>query len=400
MNIKNDFPIFKNHPLLAYLDSAATSQVPQLVIRILEEYHEEYRANVHRGMYAEATHTSLMYEEARKKVADFVRAQPNEIIFTAGATASFNMLMRMFEDSGIVGEGDVIVTSIMEHHSALLPFRELARRKHAHLSVIPLTKTFDLDLSNIETRIPETTKLVVITLASNVLGTVNDVRPIVDRAHELGALVIIDAAKAASHIPIEVSALDCDFLVFSGHKMFGPSGIGVLYGKADVLAHLEPGFYGGGMVANVTEEALEYAPVPEKFEAGTPPIAGAIGLGAAIDYLTSVGVEHIHTKVTELVSYGIDRLNTISGLSLYAQHDALRNAGVLTFTVEGIHSHDVAQVLADEQVAVRAGHHCAIPLMRALGLNSTVRASFHGYNTTEDIDRLIAGIEKVQKIFA
>lgn len=400
MNIKKDFPIFTHNPSLAYLDSAAMSQVPEQVIAAITTYHAEYRANVHRGMYAEAEHASEAYEEARKKVAAFIHARAEEIIFTSGATASLNILALMLERSLDISPQNTIVSTVMEHHSSLLPFRELARRKGARFSIIPLTDTYDLDFSELKDRIPEGTKIIVVTLASNVLGTINDIAPIVTRAREVGACVVVDAAKAASHVPLNVETLDCDFLVFSGHKMLGPSGVGVLYGKASELAQLEPGFYGGGMVANVTDQSIEFAPVPEKFEAGTPPIAGAIGLGIATDYLQALGVGNIHAHVTELIEYGIKTLDAISGITLYAHRNAERNAGVITFTVSDIHAHDVAQILADDNVGVRAGHHCAIPLMHALGVTSTVRASLHAYNTREDIDRLAEGIKKTQKLFA
>jgi cysteine desulfurase/selenocysteine lyase len=399
MDVKKDFPIFKHHSGLAYLDSAATAQMPKRVIDAMATYDTGFRSNVHRGTYGLAEEASLAYESARKEMARFIGAQSEEIIFTSGATGGMNMLAYMLEHSLSWSEGDSIATTIMEHHSSLLPFQELARRRGITLNIIPLAEDFTLDLRSLDTHISQGTKVVVATLASNVLGTVNDVKRMAERAHEVGALMIVDAAKAVGHMPIDVAELDCDFLVFSGHKMCGPTGIGVLFGKRDVLAGMRPGMYGGGMVEKVTTESATYTESPYRFEPGTPPISSAIGIAEAARYLSDIGLENIRARERELIAYGIEELREFPNIHLYATAPE-HNAGVISFTIDGIHPHDLAEVLGDNNVAVRAGHHCAQPLITALGLKAAVRASVYLYNSTDDIDQLLDGLAKARSIFA
>jgi cysteine desulfurase/selenocysteine lyase len=288
----------------------------------------------------------------------------------------------------------------MEHHSAPLPFREFAQRKGYSFSLVPMTESYGLDLEAMCTTITEEARIVIVTLASNVLGTVNDVKKIVEHAHSKGALVIVDAAQAVGHIPVSVRDLDCDFLAFSGHKMCGPMGTGVLYGKYELLATLTPGTFGGGMVADVDSESIILSEVPHRFEAGTQNVGGVIGLGEAVTYLTEVGVENIAEHTKELTEYAIGVLENIPGIHLYTERNTGRNVGIVSLTLEGLHPHDIAEVCSRENVAVRAGHHCAIPLMRELGISGTIRASFYLYSTKDDVDRLVVAVKKVQEIFA
>lgn len=400
-SIKKDFPIFREGRSFAYLDTAATSQTPQVVLDAMDAYYTKFRANIHRGLYEVGEDASAAYDDARTKVAHFIGAEPREVIFTAGATASSNMLVSMLEYSGIIYEDDEIVTTAMEHHASLIPLQELAKRCNIDLKHIPLAEdSVELDYSVVEKFITNKTKIVSVMLASNVTGVINDVAHIAEIAHKVGALVVCDATAAVGHMPVDVKTLGVDFVYFSGHKMCGPTGIGVLWGRADVLEKLQPGVYGGGIVEEVTLARATYRGVPERFEAGTPNIAGAIGLGAAVEYLKQVGVENIREHSNVLTTLAIKRLEEVSGVRVIAEHDAMKNAGIVSFTVEGIHPHDVADILGKEGVAIRAGHHCAMPLVTdALGLSAVARASFYFYNTTEDIDALIHGIKKAQEIF-
>jgi len=398
-DLKKDFPIFANHPTLAYLDSGATAQVPACVLDAMRTFETETRSNIHRGTYKLSEQATDLYENARAKVAAFIDVYPHEIVFTSGTTDSMNKLAYMFEHSPNVGTGTEIVATIMEHHSAILPFQELARRKGYSFSLIPITENNDFDIEEVRSRITEETRFVVVTLASNVLGTINDIKAIVAHAHSVGALVIVDAAQAVGHIPVSVKELSCDFLVFSGHKMCGPMGIGVLYGRSDILDSLSPGAYGGGMVADVDVDAAIFVEVPHRFEAGTQNITGAIGLAEAVSYLTTLGVHNVQAHTKELTDYAIDVLGNIPGLNLFTQKNTERNVGIVSLTLDGIHPHDIAEVCSRENVAVRAGHHCALPLMKHLGVPGTIRASFYCYTVHEDIDRLAQSIRKVQTIF-
>lgn len=399
--IKTNFPFFgEGGKDIAYLDNAASSQTPKVVLEAMDAYYTKFRANVHRGLYEASEAASVAYEEARSKVARFIGADPREIIFTAGATASSNMLMLMLEHSGVVAEGGEMVTTVSEHHGSLIPLQELAHRNSLQIKHIPIQGlTLDLDYEVAEKLITEKTKIVSVTLASNVTGAINDIARIAKMAHAVGTLVICDATAAVGHMSVDVKNLGADFVYFSGHKMCGPTGIGVLLGKGTVLEKLAPGFYGGGSIEEVTLEQATFTGVPERFEAGTPNIAGAIGLGAAVDYLAHLGIENIRAHTESLTKEAIARLKEISGVRLIAEEDASKNIGIVSFLIDGVHPHDTAEILGREGVAVRAGHHCVMPLHTFLGVSATVRASFYLYNTREDIDALIRGIKKAQEIF-
>ncbi len=397
---KNDFPFFTDAGQGgAYLDNAASSQTPQVVLDAMHTYYVSSRANVHRGLYRASEEASIAYEQARVKVARFIGTKPREVIFTGGATASSNMLVSMLEHSGMITKNDEIVTTIMEHHASLVPLQELARRTLAHIKHIPI-QGLALDVDTAEKLITQKTKIVSVLLASNVTGEINDVARIAEMAHKVGAFVICDATAAVGHIPVDAHTLGVDALYFSGHKMCGPTGIGVLWVREELLEKLEPGIYGGGMVDTVTTTTATWGLIPNRFEAGTPPIAEAIGLGAAVDYLTSVGIEHIRAHDENLTEETISRLEKISGVRVIAEKEHGKNIGIVSFVIEGIHAHDVAYILGKEKVAVRAGHHCTMPFHTALGVVASTRASFYFYNTREDVDALIQGIATVQHVFS
>ena len=396
-NIKKDFPIFASK--LVYLDNSATSQTPGVVVRAESEYYETYRANVARGLYPLSVKATAMYDEARAKVAKFIGADTREIIFTASATASSNMLVYAMENSDIFHEGDEIVTTIMEHHSMLVPLQELAKRKKLKLKIIPMTAERELDYAMAEKLITKKTKLVAFVGVSNVTGTINEMKRLTELAKTVGAYSIIDATQAVGHIAVDVKAIGCDFLFFSGHKMCGPTGIGVLCGKKELLGKLHPGFFGGGMVEEVIENDTSFALVPTKFEAGTPNIAGAIGLGVACEYLEKIGIANIEKHVQELTRYAIVELAKIQGLTLYSELNAKKNVGVVSFLIEGVHPHDTSEILARYGIATRAGHHCAQPLVKAMQQFAVTRASFYFYTSKEDVDELIKGIGEVKKVF-
>ncbi len=398
--IKNDFPFFnKREKNIAYLDNAASSQTPQVVIDRVDAYYSRFRANVHRGLYDASEEASIAYEDARAKVAHFIGGDSREIIFTAGATASSNMLISMIEHSALIKEGE-IVTTIMEHHSSLIPLQKLAERHNLILNYIGMIEGgVGLNYERVEKIITEKTKIVSICLASNVTGEINDVLRIAEIARKYGAMVICDATAAIGHIPVDVKALGVDFLYFSGHKMCGPTGIGILWGKKEILEKLEPGVYGGGMADEVSQEKAIWRNVPERYEAGTPNIAGAIGLGAAALYLEHIGINNIRAHNIALTAKAISSLEKIPGVRIIAEKDVSKNIGIVSFIIDDIHAHDVADILGKEKVAVRAGFHCAMPLHTALNISATTRASFYLYNTEDDINALIAGIKKVKEIF-
>jgi len=409
--IKKDFPQFKGkgtNPTsprlrgaskLVYLDNSATSQTPLSVIDAEVEYYKTYRANVSRGLYPLSEKASKAYDDARAKVAKFVGADTREIIFTASATASSNMIIYALENTGIFQEGDEIVTTIMEHHSILVPLQELAKRKKLKLRFVPMNEAKELDYTEAEKLITKKTKLVAFVGVSNVTGTINDMKRLCDLAKKVGAYSLIDATQAAGHISLDVKTIGCDLLFFSGHKMCGPTGIGVLYGRKELLEKLSPGFFGGGMVEEAFSEDTSFALVPAKFEAGTPNIAGAIGLGAACEYLEKIGMENIETHIRDLTEYALAELKKIQGLSLYSQLDPEKNIGVISFLIEGAHPHDTTEILARYGIATRAGHLCAQPLVKSMGTYAVVRASIYFYNSKEDIDALVLGIKEVQKVF-
>lgn len=403
--IKEDFPIFRNYKKetggeLVFLDSAASSQTPKVVVEAMDDYYFKYRSNIHRGAYTIGEKATESYEGARVILAKFINAKPNEVIFTGGATAASNMLIYALEEMIPWKAGDEVVTTVFEHHSNLLPLQELTKRKGLKFRHFKIASDFNIDYSKLNSLINEKTKIVSVTLASNVTGAITDVKRITGKAHKCGAIVIVDATKAVGHMPIDVKDLDCDFLFFSGHKMCGPTGIGVLYGKHQILNKMPTSSFGGGTVEDVSMEEAKYNKAPFRFEAGTPNIAGAIGLAAAVKYLESIGIENVQKHTQDLVTYAIKKLSAIKGVKLICEHNPQKNIGIVSFVMEGIHPHDVGEILNRDHVAIRGGHHCAMPLMKAFGVGAVSRASFYIYNDEGDIDMLAEGIEKAIKVFS
>lgn len=397
--IRSDFPQLNGFDY-HYLDSAATSLTPQAVLDSEIEYYTHNRASVHRALFAEAVRATDSYEDTRKKVAHFIGADsPDEVIFTSGATESSNMIARMLEEYFHFEEQEKdVVTTEMEHHGSLIPLQELAERESFFLKHIPLDG-FGLNYAAAEQLITDDTAVVSVMLASNVTGVINDVRRIADIAHKHGAIMIVDATAAIGHVPVNVKAFGCDVVYFSGHKMFAPTGVGVLWVRRDLLEKFKPVSFGGHMIAHVEKGKAQWAPIPERFESGTKNISGVIGLGVAIDYLNMLGVENIHEYIQELTAYAITKLEAIPGVQVLAEHDATKNIGIVSFVCDFAHPHDIAELLARDRVAVRPGHHCAIPYLSALGVSATTRASLHVYNTKEDIDALVVGVESARKLF-
>jgi len=397
--LRTDFPILAREvhgKPLAYLDNAASAQRPRAVIETLGEFYGTYYANIHRGVHTLSEEATVAYEEARDKVAAFVRAPDRRgVIFTRNATEGINLVAYSWGRAN-VGTGDRIVVTEMEHHSNLVPWQVLAREVGAELAFVSVTGEGRLDLESLDRLLAGgSVKLVACAHVSNVLGTVNPVREVIVRARAAGARVLVDAAQSVPHMPVDVAALDCDFVAFSGHKMCGPSGIGVLYGHPELLEEMPPFLAGGGMISRVGRLEATWADPPGKFEAGTPAIAEAVGLGAAVDYLSGVGMEAVWEHEQELAAYALERLEEMPGVRVIGP-PAEERCGVVAFTVESIHPHDVAQMLDREGVAIRAGFHCAQPLHECMGLRATARASFYLYNTREEVDRLVVGIQKAQ----
>lgn len=400
--IRKDFPILfqeVNDEPLVYLDNAATTQKPTQVLDVLRHYYEHDNANVHRGVHTLAERATKDYEDSREKVRAFINAKETaEVLFTRGTTTGLNWLARSYGDA-FIKEGDEIVISYMEHHSNIIPWQQLAKRKGATLRYVPLTAEGFLDSAAVKEIINEKTAIVSLAYVSNVLGVINPIKELTELAHANNAVMIVDGAQAAPHMTVDVQELDADFFAFSGHKMCGPTGIGVLYGKRQWLEQMEPVEFGGEMIDFVNLYESTWKELPWKFEAGTPNIAGAIALGAAIDYLNEIGMENIHRYEQELVAYVLPKLQAIGGVTVYGPQDPEQHTGVIAFNLEGIHPHDVATALDMEGVAVRAGHHCAQPLMNYLNLPATARASFYFYNTKEDADRLIEAIQATKEFF-
>lgn len=400
--LKKDFPILFqeiNDEPLVYLDNAATSQKPQQVLDALNTYYQRDNANVHRGVHTLAERATAKYEMARQKVKTFINAKETaEVLFTRGTTTSLNWVAKSFGEAN-VNEGDEIVISYMEHHSNIIPWQQLAKKQKATLRYIELTPTGELDLASAKKLITAKTKIVAIAHVSNVLGVVNPIAELTEIAHQVGAVMVVDGAQSVPHMAVDVQQLDVDFYAFSGHKMLAPTGIGVLYGKRSLLEKMEPIEFGGEMIDFVYLEDSTWKELPWKFEAGTPNIAGAIGLGAAIDYLTEVGMEDIHHYEQELVAYVLPKLQEIPGITIYGPTDPAKRTGVITFNLEGVHPHDLATAMDMEGVAVRAGHHCAQPLMNYLEVNSTARASFYFYNTKSDADTFIKALLATKEFF-
>lgn len=383
---------------LVYLDNAATTQRPRQVIGALVEVYEKHYANVHRGIHWLSDQSTDLFEQAREKVRALINApRIEEVIFTHGATESINLVARAWGDSQLKSGDEVLLTE-MEHHANLVPWQQLAARTGAVLRHIPLTDDGRLELSTLPKLLTDRTRLVAVTAVSNVLGTINPVAEIIAAAHQAGALVLVDAAQSIPHLPTDVVALGADFLAFSGHKMLGPSGVGVLWGRAELLEQMPPFLGGGSMIRRVRLDGFEPAELPAKFEAGTPPIASAIGLGAAIDYLQAIGLPAIHDYEQQLVRYAHERLSTLSGIRLLGPHPE-HKGGIVSFTLDGVHAHDIAQLLDRHGVAVRAGHHCAMPLHKRLGINASARASFYFYNTRDEVDQLTTALEAARRVF-
>lgn len=395
---KTDFPIFEHHPKLVYLDSTASSQKPQTVIDAERKFYEESYANVHRGIYALSMKATGLYEVAREKVSTFIHAKSTkEIIFVRGTTEGINLVAGTFGQT--LQSGDVILLSEMEHHANIVPWQKLRDDRGVTMRWISVTENGQLDLSSIDELLKDV-KLVAVTQMSNVLGTVNDVKFLAQKAHAAGAKILVDGAQSVPHMPVDVQDLGCDFLVFSGHKMLGPTGIGVLYGKQELLEQMEPYQRGGDMILEVTKETATWNELPYKFEAGTPNIAGAIGLGAAVDYLTKIGMDNIWAHDQELAKYGIEQLSQLEGVKILGGDAESPRGAIFAFDISGIHPHDIASIFDEQNIAIRAGHHCAMPLHQKLGLVASARASLYMYNTQEDIDALVIGIKKVQETFA
>lgn len=400
MTIRDSFPLLNkkiNGKSITYLDSAATSQMPDCVLNKFEEFYYNSYANVHRSVDTLGYLATSAYEDVRNKTAAFINAQSSqEVIFTSGCTDSLNLIAATYGEENI-HEGDEIVVTIMEHHSNLLPWQQLAKRKKAVLKYIYLSEQQDLDLEDAKRKISSKTKIVALAQCSNVLGCVNPVKEIADLAHKYDAVVVVDGAQAVGHFKVDVQALNADFYAFSGHKMFAPNGVGVLYGKKDLLEKMRPYRYGGEMISQVTEQNATWAELPQKFEAGTPNIAGVIGLGAAISFVNSVGLAEIYKHEQGLVNYLLSKFANLDYITIYGPKD--NHTGVIAFNVADLHPHDVATFLDQQGVEVRAGHHCAQPLMNYLGVESTIRASFSIYNNEHDIDQLIQAIKTTKEFF-
>ena len=401
--VRGDFPILQqtiNGKPFVYLDSGASSQKPAAVIDAMDTYYREYNANVHRGIYQISEKATEAYETARKKVGRFINARSwREVIFTRNATESINLVAFSWGQENIKA-GDVIITTEMEHHANLVPWQQLATRAGATVKYIPVDEQGYLDMAAFDAMLTSDVKLVTVTLMSNVLGTIPPIDDIIQKAHSVGALVLLDAAQAVPHALTDVQALDCDFLAFSGHKMLGPTGIGVLWARQEILADMPPFLTGGDMIKKVTLDGCDWNDLPWKFEAGTPSIAEAIGLGFAVDYLNRLGMDNVRQHEIELIAYTLERLNQVEGIRIYGPQEPTARGGAIAFTLGDIHPHDVSAVLDTEGIAVRAGHHCAMPLHDKFGLAATTRASFYVYNTPEDIDKLAEGLDKVREYLA
>jgi len=429
----SQFPIFLSHPDLVYLDGAASTQTPQIVLDAMNEYYTQYRSNIHRGLYDLSSTATEKYEEARGKIAKFIGAEKNEIIFTSGTTHGLNFLASSLGKN--LKKGDNIVLTQLEHHANLVPWQMIAKEKGVELRFIELSviaseenqspdqitlgiasspsasrndSEYVVNIESAKKLIDENTKIVSFALVSNALGTITPAKEIIELAKNVGATTVVDGAQAIAHIGVDVKVLDCDFFVFSGHKMYGPTGIGVVYGKKEKLATLEPYFYGGDMIREVTYENSTWADIPERFEGGTPNIAGAIGLAAAVDFIESIGWEKIVEHEKKLTQLLLDQLchpeersdeGSYRGVKIIGPSNLEKRVGVISFILEGVHPHDVAEILNRDHIAVRVGHHCCMPLMKLLGLSGTVRISIGVYTTEQDIEKFIEGVKKVKNIF-
>ncbi|WP_373815927.1 cysteine desulfurase [Jeotgalibaca porci] len=400
--VRQDFPILfqtVNDEPLIYLDNAATTQKPKQVISAIENYYAHDNANVHRGVHTLSERATKQYEEARETVRAFINAaSTKEVLFTRGTTTSLNWVAQGFGDQ-VVEEGDEIYITALEHHSNVVPWQQLAKRKQARLVYLPLTEEGSVDVTAAQTVISSKGKILAVTQASNVMGTINPIKELAALIHAVGGYIVVDGAQSTPHMTVNVQQLDADFFAFSGHKMSGPTGIGVLYGKEALLEQMTPVEFGGEMIDFVYDETATWAPLPYKFEAGTPNIAGAIGLKAAIDYLNEIGMKEIQEHEHQIMRYLLPKIQEIAGITLFGPTDPEKRTGILTFNIEGVHPHDVATGFDMEGIAIRAGHHCAQPLMRHLDVHATARASFYFYNTLEEAEQFLASLVKVKEFF-
>lgn len=396
--LKKDFPIL-NSSNVAYLDSGATTQKPQAVIDAVDKYYKTQNANPHRGAYSLSIEATRVYEEGREKIARFISSETSsQIIFTKNASEALNLIAYSYGLENLKKD-DEVVLSIMEHHSNLVPWQFVTKKTNSKLKYMYINENFELSDEEIYSKITDNTKIVGITHVSNVTGTINDVEKIIKYAHKKGAIVVLDASQSIPHMKIDVQKLDADFVVFSGHKMLSPLGIGVLYGKKNILENMNPFLMGGDMIEYVYEQETTFAPLPSKFEAGTQNVGGVVGLCAAIDYIEMVGYENIQKHEKEVVNYAINKLKELDYIKLYITPNESNHSAVVSFNIIGVHPHDVASILDANGVCVRSGNHCAQPLMRYLGIDSTCRASFYLYNTKEDVDKLVDSIQKAYKMF-
>lgn len=396
--IKRDFPLLENNKI-TYLDSGATTQKPVQVINAVEEFYKKYNANPHRGAYTLSIEATESYENTRTKIAKFINAKHREeIIFSKNATEALNLIAYSYGMENLKKEDEVVI-SIMEHHSNLVPWQKVTKTTGSKLKYMYINDELELSDQEVESKITDNTKIVGITHISNVTGTINNVKKIIKYAHKKGAIVIVDASQSIPHMKIDVQDLDADFLIFSGHKMLAPLGIGVLYGKKEFLNKMSPFLMGGDMIEYVYEQETTFAPLPNKFEAGTQNVEGVIGLGAAIDYIENLGYDKIQKIEKEIVSYARKELSKLDFITLYLTPNEENHSGVISFNINGVHPHDVASILDSEGVCVRSGNHCAQPLMRFLGIDSTCRASFYFYNTKDDVDKLVVALNKAYDMF-
>ena len=396
--IRKDFPILKDNKI-SYLDSGATSQRPKYVLDKIQEYYNSSNENPHRGTYSLSVKSTEAYENARKRIAKFINARfPEEIIFSKNASESLNLIAYSYGLDNVKKDEEIVI-SIMEHHSNLVPWQYVAKKTGGKLKYMYINDEYELSKEEIESKITDKTKIVGITHVSNVLGTINNIKEIIKYAHKKGAIVVVDASQSIPHMPIDVQELDADFLVFSGHKMFAPLGIGVLYGKREILNKMNPFIMGGDMIEYVYEQETTFAPLPNKFEAGTQNVGGVIGLEAAMDYIEKIGYDNIEKLEKEIVSYARQELSKLDFLNLYMTPNEENHSAVISFNIKGVHPHDVASFLDMDGVCVRSGNHCAQPLLRYMGLDSTCRASFSIYNNKEDVDKLVNGLKKVYNRF-
>ena len=393
-NFKKDFPIFENKDI-AYLDSGATTQKPTSVLEAIEKFYKNENANPHRGAYGLSIEATEIYENTRDKIAKFINAKHREeIIFSKNASESLNLIAYSYGLDNLKKD-DEIVLSIMEHHSNLVPWQMVAKKTESKLNYMYINDNFEISDEEIETKITDKTKIVGITHVSNVLGTINNIEKIIKYAHKKGAIVVVDGSQSIPHMEIDVQKLDADFFVFSGHKMLAPLGIGILYGKREILNKMNPFLMGGDMIEYVYEQETTFAPLPNKFEAGTQNVEGVIGLGAAIDYIKNIGYNKIQEIEKEVTSYARQELSKLEYLTLYLTPNEEKHSSVISFNIKGVHPHDVASILDSENVCVRSGNHCAQPLLRSMGIDSTCRASFYIYNTKEDVDKLVICLKNI-----